>query len=1227
MLDNNDFKVNIAGGITIDAAKLGGQKDKRGWIDVPLGPFATAIPGVRIAEIKFKPPWSSKSTRGAMLKLKSSVSIPHVQAQPFAITVNAKGKPSFKLKPLQTTLSVFNDPKIDIALNDAQQLSATIKIDAKNLTPEPLRKVMKVEAGGQITLANGKLSGEVEATKLEYGALAEGSAKMAFDEAGRLSGSGSFKMKAGFLQGVAGSFSIDNTGEGDQPAGKLAGELSANAADFKHGIQGLELTAGRALVKFEDGKPSGGLEGLALSYAGLGKASVTATIDKKADFTGKGDFEVGIPEIADVKGDWVFKMGRISGSVIIGKDKFPEALPVKRGALTAKMDETGKVSFSGQVAVSLGPAGDAQLRGSYTEDGKVNLGMTADLNITGLQQATFTVDYINGDFRGEAEIATDAALLAGISGKATVIYEKGLWSGTSTIAYDADNGKLKGQITVNVAQTEQGTLQMSGKGDVTAQLMPSLQGTLNATIHPDGVIDVSGEIVVTDPVKLFDEKKFDRELFKYSQNIPLWAILVAVIRVRAGIRAGIGPGVFRDITITGSYSIGNEGEPSFAISGELFIPAYLETYVAFSAGLGLDVVLGSLTGGIEGVATAGIYGSISVIPELSYENSDYRIEGTATLAAGARLKVGLNAWAEVEALWITVWENSWKLAEWTWNVGPDLALQAKMDYTFGKPEAPTLEFKTSDIDTESMIRDALPKDGVKPSGAKEALKNKAEWKGALKKPKPPAPLPAELDQKAAAKTAAPEPKKKKPPKKPGPDKSAAKAEDKKAGAGKDPKEAAAAGAPEDKPDPTVQAKDAPPKAGPRYPGPITLKTLDEGSAPTPRTMEDKKEDVKAAAKAVDAVSKSVGDSDALDDRFPAIKRRFGLTSIGYKGDFNSGFKVAVSINPVDEVGVAEELKGPLVLLGRGSGILRTKVHFTPGSIATPGGTQKSGLKMDADPLGPDHVEGTEAKTSALKKAFAPGRLPTQSGDARQNYVRGHLLGFRLGGPGDKEENLFPITQHANSLHQANMEAHVREWVNKKSNWVKYTVEIESDRKLEQIGTTDRYKIDSVIKTRAAVLTTDMKDVSGKSREFNVPSNYRTADTKELHDAATVNQVSGEELGKNAALPKARPEDNALKILGDPDPKPSATYVLGPVYEEITTKLQQGKTMQQIMDKVKGVPGIGKTTVELIPLFYKIASQNGGKDADIGEDLNGKGPLRSFTFLTTNSKVLAAIKST
>ena len=647
---------------------------------------------------------------------------------------------------------------------------------------------------------------------------------------------------------------------------------------------------------------------------------------------------------------------------------------------------------------------------------------------------------------------------------------------------------------MTVAQTEEGTLQVGGSGEVTAQLMPSLEGTLTATILPEGGLDVSGSIEVTEPIPLFDEQKFDKEIFKYSQNIPLWAMLVAVIRVRAGVRAGIGPGVFRDIKVVGSYTIGQEGEPSFSISGEMFIPAYVEGYVAFGAGLGLDVVLGSLTGGLEGVATAGIYGAISVIPELSYENGDYKIEGTATMAAGARLKIGLNAWAEVEAFWVTVWEENWKLAEWVWSVGPDLALQAKMAYVFGSPQAPTLDFTTSDIDAESLIQDAMPEDGPAPSGAKEALKNKAEWKGALKKPKPPPPLPADLSQQASKKETPPAPKKR-PPKKAGAKKDGQSQPSKpgktdRAGAKQQAADAAnkPTGAEATKPE-----KDAPTANQKRYPRPITLKTLDEPPASMPRTKAQQKEDEKAAAKVVVEASKAAGSSDTLDNYFPRIKRRFALSSVRFVGDLDKGLRVRTEANPYTDTIIHE----PVQSLGEGFvGSEASEIEFKTATLSqSVGGTtvdQDMGMEMTAEKLGPTHGKGSETRTSNLKSIMAV--LPQKKGAGDKKYVRGHLLNADLGGPG-KNKNLFPITSQANADHLNRIETDVKRLVNDELYWVYYKVKIEDRPGIQSDAGVNFVNTDFTAEVR--ILNTD--GTSSPARKVTIRSNYRPSDRDDEAD--------------------------------------------------------------------------------------------------------------------------------
>lgn len=1185
--------------------------------EIDLSTYGRVIPGVVFDKARF-----NAYDRRHMLAIKGHFDIPYVKASSFTVNVSDKGLASLDAQA-QTTIGALGNPLFKVKLEN-KQLSATAAISGLNLTPKALRNRMTVTGGGTIQLSGGKLSGDVNAT-VDIPKLGGGSYAVSFSESGEIKGSGSFALSADFLDGVHADLKIDS-------AGSLAASVSIPAASIKPRLPGLKVESGMVQLDYLDGTPSGALDNLLLSYPGLGSASVSAAI-KQGRFDGKGAFDLAIAGFANVAGTWAFHDGALTGAVEIAAKDFPKALPVKGGKISGKLGPTGAVSFAGKVEVTLGPAGKGEIRASYSEAGELMIGATVNLTVPGLKGASFTVNYVEGELEGSGDVPIDQSLIPGLSGAVHVEFKQGRWAGETALAYSADNGKLSGTIHVAVAQTEEGPIQVSGDGDVTAELIPGkLKGTLRATLKPEGGVDITGKITVTEPVPLFPELRTDKELFKIQKNIPLWAILVAVIRVRAGIRAGIGPGVLRNITVEGSYSFGGEGDgnPSFTISGELFIPAFVEAYVAFGAGLGLDVVLGSLTGGIEGVATAGIYGAVSVIPELSYQNGDYSIEGTATLAAGARLKLSLNAWAEIEAFWVTVWDKKWELGEWMWNIGPDLALQAHMAYNFSRPEPPTLDFKTSDIDTESMISEAMPEDGPGPSGAKEALQNKAEWKGQLKKPAPPPPVPPELAQKAEAPKAAPAapPKPAKPPPPPGavPPKPAepgaaglaavAGPGNKSASPGAPGAPVAPGAAPGPPGAPTPGTPPAPGSAAavqdaakppatkeqalppgqapksdqPRFPKALNLSMLGEPPVPVPRTSAEQQEDVDAAANMVGLAEDGVQDTAALEAYFPQIKKRFQLSSIRLEPEGADGAHVEVEINPKARRKVDELLRGD-DLARTDSLKLKTLVEFQKASL----GGDTVGSVMEAKLLGPDHPEGGPPSGQDVLM----GKLPSRTGSEDENYVRGHLLNDNIGGPG-QAHNLFPITQKANRQHLQYMESSVKKWVNQDRYWCYYKVAITNQK--DNFNTSGPYFVSADIVTTAAVLK-----VGGKK------STELAATAVTIHSVAAMEPASGPAKGKGKADSSSPEEGVTIRkaldetglaghVAADFDlARPvalssrarDATTELDPDLADATKKaLAKKKNDDMVRNKVQEISGIGPGIADILVRLARKPSEFG-----------------------------------
>lgn len=649
--------------------------------------------GAGIPGLKFKRAFVAKQKATITAKF----GIPGVADGDLKITVDNKGEAKFSGNAQGgMALPALGNPKITAGITDSGSVTGSVKIDGASLLPPGFKKATAT-GSGEIKLAEGNLTGSGK-FDFSYAELGTATFSFQYDDKGAFTASGSMNITPPFVDSIKTNFKLEENKS-------LSAEARVELADKKSPVPTLTFSAGTIVVGYKDKKPSVTFSAFAAEYQGFGRIDVaTAQINSAGSFAGSGTFKLIVPKLTESAGTIQISDGKVSGSLRVGKNNFPKALPLTEGTIEAKLSEAGELAFSGSIGATFGKIGAGKVEASYSDSGQLNLGVVADITVPGLQPVHVVLAYKDGLIEGEVGVPINSDLIPGLTGNVIVRYKEEKWSGETSLAYSADDGKLSGNILVTVAQKEDKTLALGGTGTVKAQIMPRLAGTLTATILPEGGVDVSGAIEVTEPLELFPEKRLDKELFKYQQNIPLWAILVAIIRVRAGVRAGIGPGVFRNIKVEGSYTFGSEKtDPSFTISGEMFIPAFVEGYVAFGAGLGLDVLLGSLTGGIEGVATAGIYGAISVVPELTYADGDWGIEGTATMAAGARLKLGLNAWAEVEALWVTVWENTWNLAEFVMPIGPDLGLQAHMSYKFGQPNPPELEMKTSDIDTDALI--------------------------------------------------------------------------------------------------------------------------------------------------------------------------------------------------------------------------------------------------------------------------------------------------------------------------------------------------------------------------------------------------------------------------------------------------------------------------------------------------------------------------------------------
>ncbi|MET0647218.1 MAG: DUF4157 domain-containing protein [Pyrinomonadaceae bacterium] len=359
--------------------------------------------------------------------------------------------------------------------------------------------------------------------------------------------------------------------------------------------------------------------------------------------------------------------------------------------------------------------------GTVTVDKSGNATGTAHVvfsssKIPGLKQTELDVMVTSKDFSFDASIDFE---LPKVTGNLKYKYADQKHSGKGKANYEGS--KLKGGI--EIMMSEAGLI--SGLGMLEMELFKGLKGEVEVAVDEKKNIGIKGKLSVPGQVELFPEKKYEKSFFSFEKKFPIWGITIPVIDVNVGIfaeihagagfRAKFGPGVLRDIALTGEFGTDPEAATEMGLGGEFFVPAGAEVVANVGGGIGLGLAVADITGGIEAVGVAGLYSALTVRPNFKYSGGKYTISGMAELAGVAQLKFGINAFAKIDVgVWLfkgTVWRKDWTLAEWIWNTGLNVALRANISYTLGDDFAPDISFETGQVDPEKFIKDVMPESG------------------------------------------------------------------------------------------------------------------------------------------------------------------------------------------------------------------------------------------------------------------------------------------------------------------------------------------------------------------------------------------------------------------------------------------------------------------------------------------------------------------------------------
>jgi len=460
-------------------------------------------------------------------------------------------------------------------------------------------------------------------------------------------------------------------------------------------------------------------------------SSLTISLGLSSGFSASGNLNFGIDRVGEGNIGAFVREGKfgIRGDFDFDKKLFDNA--------------RAEVAYENEVLTVTGTLGipEGKVRGIKTASATVTYSAgtlaasgNAELDIKGLERGTMSLTYnqqeltIGGTFQLSSEIprlrsgsievsvtkrgdeyeisgsGTAVPDIPGLNTSITVSYQNGILTVEGSIEYE--KGIAKGSIMVGFTNRpvdpasgrpsgEAGdSWRVYGRGDLTLRLTPWLQASAGVTITPTGDMQVRGSIGIPSTVNVFDRKSINKNLFRLPPiDIPIFAIpvgsrsigLVATISGGMDFNAGIGPGQLQELNATIDYTPGDEDNITLGGRGKFVIPVDASIRMFGRAGIGLSVVIASVTGSLELGASVGIRGAAEAELDVSWSKSQgISLDATGRIYVEPTLKFDLGLVLEASALF---WSKEWRktLAQREYGSGMRFGLEFPVRYRQGEP--------------------------------------------------------------------------------------------------------------------------------------------------------------------------------------------------------------------------------------------------------------------------------------------------------------------------------------------------------------------------------------------------------------------------------------------------------------------------------------------------------------------------------------------------------------
>ena len=449
--------------------------------------------------------------------------------------------------------------------------------------------------------------------------------------------------------------------------------------------------------------------------------------------------------------------GEVSGFATIGQSNAAEAIPQwlrKNGKALGWLTgidvenvlskatntfENGAFTFTlNGVKVKVGSFAEATMDLGFVNM-KPSAHVTAELDIHGVAKGNLDITLVEDKMSGEGAFGVS---FKGFSGEIAAKFQEGVLDVKGMVGYSGD--RLSGSLMLvmtdkktadNFAKTQlggapaeeavppadvpaaegKGPRGIAGMGTLTFNMTEWFAGSVNVIVDGKGFVTVIGKIAPPKEIILFQQKDYNKELFKLEARAAYGLPVIGNVFVFANMAlialAKVGPAKIYNIEVAGTYSNDPDIAKNISLSGSLNMSAYAGLRLRAEGGAGIELAGHDLKVGVGINADAGVKGYVDARPTIGYRDpGEFFFKGHMEIAAQPFLGLSGDLFVELDSPWWSPLPDK----KWTWPIGAleyplpgEFGIGADMEYVLGSGKVPEVTFSEAKFDGAKFMTDLV----------------------------------------------------------------------------------------------------------------------------------------------------------------------------------------------------------------------------------------------------------------------------------------------------------------------------------------------------------------------------------------------------------------------------------------------------------------------------------------------------------------------------------------